>query len=65
MQHANESFLKINEVVEELTLVLQMFPNDACAAVDLFHCAPPSTEFSLLFGQQFLGLIFQSITNDE
>ncbi|KAH3786349.1 hypothetical protein DPMN_164456 [Dreissena polymorpha] len=44
MPHAIESFRKGNEVMEELTLVLQMFLNDDSAVEDLLHCAPSSSE---------------------
>ncbi|KAH3897920.1 hypothetical protein DPMN_022116 [Dreissena polymorpha] len=64
MPHAVESFLIFNEVGEELTLVLQVFLNDDSAVEDLFHCAPPSSESSLVFGQQFIGLTFESIKDD-
>ncbi|KAH3690058.1 hypothetical protein DPMN_155354 [Dreissena polymorpha] len=41
-----------------------MFLNDDSEVEDLFHCAPPSSESSLFFGQQFLGLTLQSIKDD-
>ncbi|KAH3768232.1 hypothetical protein DPMN_169444 [Dreissena polymorpha] len=53
MPHAVESFLKVNEVVEELALVWQLFLNDDSAVEDLFHFAPPSFESSILFNLQF------------
>ncbi|KAH3786342.1 hypothetical protein DPMN_164449 [Dreissena polymorpha] len=56
MPDAVESFPKVNKFVDELTLVLQLFLNDDSAVEDLFHFAPPSSESSLLFGQQFLSL---------
>ncbi|KAH3789608.1 hypothetical protein DPMN_167793 [Dreissena polymorpha] len=59
MPHAVESILKVNEVVEELTLVLHVFLNDNSAVEDMFHCVPPSFESSLLFGHQFISLTFQ------
>ncbi|KAH3819288.1 hypothetical protein DPMN_121022 [Dreissena polymorpha] len=59
MPHAVESFLQVTEAVEELTLVLQVFPNDDSAVEDLFHCAPPSSESTLHFDQQFTGYTFQ------
>ncbi|KAH3821412.1 hypothetical protein DPMN_123176 [Dreissena polymorpha] len=49
MPHAAESIFKINEVVEELTLVLEVFLNDDSAVEDLFYFAPPSSETNLLF----------------
>ncbi|KAH3819301.1 hypothetical protein DPMN_121035 [Dreissena polymorpha] len=64
MPHAVKSFLQVNAVVEELALVLQLFFNDDSAVEDLCQCAPPSSESSLLFGKQFLGLNFQSIKAD-
>ncbi|KAH3860575.1 hypothetical protein DPMN_023482 [Dreissena polymorpha] len=51
MPHAVESFLKVNEVVEEFISVLQVFLNDDTAVDNLCHCAPPSSESSLLFDQ--------------
>ncbi|KAH3880381.1 hypothetical protein DPMN_004295 [Dreissena polymorpha] len=61
MPPAVESFLKVNEVMKEPMLVLQVFLNDDSTVEDLFHCAPPSSESRLLIGQQFLGLTFQYI----
>ncbi|KAH3691908.1 hypothetical protein DPMN_192451 [Dreissena polymorpha] len=51
MPHAVESFLKVNEVVEEFTMVLQLFFNNNSAVENLFQCAPPSSESSLLYYQ--------------
>ncbi|KAH3827930.1 hypothetical protein DPMN_129876 [Dreissena polymorpha] len=48
MPHAVESIF-VDEVVEELALVLQLFLNYAPAVDHLFQCAPPSSETSLLF----------------
>ncbi|KAH3887248.1 hypothetical protein DPMN_011264 [Dreissena polymorpha] len=45
--------------------MLQVFLNNDSANEDLFHCAPPSSECSLLFGKQFLGLTLQSIKDDD
>ncbi|KAH3815051.1 hypothetical protein DPMN_143570 [Dreissena polymorpha] len=64
LMRLNDIFLKVNEVVEEVTLVLQVFLDDYCAVEDLLHCTPPSSECSLPFGQQFLSLNFQSIKDD-
>ncbi|KAH3775638.1 hypothetical protein DPMN_177044 [Dreissena polymorpha] len=64
MPHAVEISLKVNEVVEELALILQVFLNDDSAVEDLCHCALPSSESSLLFDQQFLCLTIQMIKND-
>ncbi|KAH3724427.1 hypothetical protein DPMN_050243 [Dreissena polymorpha] len=47
MPHAVESFLKVDEVGEEFTLLLQVFLNDSVE--DMFHCAPPSSKSSLPF----------------
>ncbi|KAH3866016.1 hypothetical protein DPMN_029067 [Dreissena polymorpha] len=58
MPHAVESFLKVNKVVKQVTLLLQVFFNYDYAVDDLFHCAPSSSESSLLIGQQFLGFTF-------
>ncbi|KAH3721467.1 hypothetical protein DPMN_064394 [Dreissena polymorpha] len=55
------AFFKVNEVVEELTLVLHVILNDDSAAEDLFHCVPFNSESSLLFGQQFLGFFFKRL----
>ncbi|KAH3887365.1 hypothetical protein DPMN_011381 [Dreissena polymorpha] len=55
---------KFNEVVEEATLVLQVFLNNESAVEDLFYCAPPCSKSSRLFGQQFHGHTFQSIKDD-
>ena len=63
MTHTVESFLKVNKVVEVVTFVYKMFFKDFSAVEDQIQCAPPSSESSLLLGQQFLGLTFQSITN--
>ncbi|KAH3810236.1 hypothetical protein DPMN_138626 [Dreissena polymorpha] len=41
-----------------------MFISDDPADNDLFNCAPPSFESSLLFDQQFLGLTFQLIKDN-
>ncbi|KAH3843498.1 hypothetical protein DPMN_117017 [Dreissena polymorpha] len=60
-----ESFLKVSEVFEERTLVLQVFLNDDYAVDDLFNYSPPSSESSLLFSQQFLGLTFYSINGQD
>ncbi|KAH3814922.1 hypothetical protein DPMN_143494 [Dreissena polymorpha] len=57
VQHAIESFLEVNEVVEKLSLVSQVFLNDNA----LFHSAPPSAESCLLFNQQFSGLTSQLV----
>ncbi|KAH3860572.1 hypothetical protein DPMN_023476 [Dreissena polymorpha] len=51
MPHAVERFLKVNAVVEEFISVLQVFLNDDSAVDNLFQCAPPSSESSLLFDQ--------------
>ena len=64
MPHTVESFLKVNEVVDELTLVLQVLLNDDSAVEDLFHCASPSSKSCLLFDQLFLGLTLQLIKDD-
>ncbi|KAH3838934.1 hypothetical protein DPMN_112351 [Dreissena polymorpha] len=61
MPHACESFLNVIEVLKEVTLVLQVFLNDDSALEGLFYCAPPSSESCLPFGQQLIGLTFQSI----
>ncbi|KAH3808084.1 hypothetical protein DPMN_136434 [Dreissena polymorpha] len=50
MPHAVESFLKVYDVVEEVTLVLQVYLNDDSAVDYLFHCAPSSSDSSLLLG---------------
>ncbi|KAH3789692.1 hypothetical protein DPMN_167878 [Dreissena polymorpha] len=50
MSHTVESFLNINEVMEKLTLVLQVCLNYDSADEDQFQCAPPSSKSSLLFG---------------
>ncbi|KAH3716031.1 hypothetical protein DPMN_058747 [Dreissena polymorpha] len=50
---------RFDEAKEELTLVLQVYPNEGSAVEYLFHCAPPSSESILLFGQKFLCLTFQ------
>ncbi|KAH3804363.1 hypothetical protein DPMN_132647 [Dreissena polymorpha] len=63
--HAVASFLQVDEGVEELSLVSQEFLNYDTAVADLFQCAPPSSESSLLFGQRFLGLTFQSIEDNS
>ncbi|KAH3694208.1 hypothetical protein DPMN_083813 [Dreissena polymorpha] len=52
MPRAVESFLKVGEVMKELTLVLQVFLNDESSVEDPFHYVPPS----LLFPQLFLRL---------
>ncbi|KAH3822284.1 hypothetical protein DPMN_124058 [Dreissena polymorpha] len=64
MPHAVESFLQVNAVVEEVMLVLQVLFNDDSAVEDPFHCAPPSSESSLLLSQQLLGITIQSIKDD-
>ncbi|KAH3691910.1 hypothetical protein DPMN_192454 [Dreissena polymorpha] len=51
MPQAVESFLKVNEVVKEFTMVLLVFLNDDSAVENVFHCASPSSESSLLFDQ--------------
>ncbi|KAH3710382.1 hypothetical protein DPMN_069860 [Dreissena polymorpha] len=53
-----EIFFKVDEIVEQLTLVLQVFINDASAVKDQFHYAPPSSESSPLFCHQIFGLTF-------
>ncbi|KAH3856319.1 hypothetical protein DPMN_098905 [Dreissena polymorpha] len=57
MQQAVERFLKVDKVVEYLTLALKVFLNDDSAVEDLFHCS----ESSIIFRQQFLGFTFQSV----
>ena len=65
MPRAVERFLKVNEVVEELKLVLQVFLYDDSVEVeDLFYCATFSSESSLLFRQQFLNHTFQSVEDE-
>ncbi|KAH3748935.1 hypothetical protein DPMN_183424 [Dreissena polymorpha] len=61
MPHAVENFFKVDEVVEEHMLVFQIFLNDDSAVECLLYFAPPSSESSLLFSHQYLGLIFQSV----
>ncbi|KAH3727090.1 hypothetical protein DPMN_053017 [Dreissena polymorpha] len=61
MQQAIESFVEVDVVEEEFTLVLQVNLIDASAVVDLFHCVPQRSESSLLFVQQFHGPTFQSV----
>ncbi|KAH3860184.1 hypothetical protein DPMN_023076 [Dreissena polymorpha] len=61
MPNAIESFLRVHEVVEELTFVLRVFLDFDSAVDDLFHFAPLSCQSSLLFGKQFMCLTFQSI----
>ncbi|KAH3860652.1 hypothetical protein DPMN_023562 [Dreissena polymorpha] len=57
-------FRNYDKVVEDVTLVLQVFRNYDTAVDDLFYCVPSSSESSLLFGQQFLGLTFLSVADD-
>ncbi|KAH3781175.1 hypothetical protein DPMN_159001 [Dreissena polymorpha] len=64
MPRAVESFLKVDKVVKELTLVLQLFLNDDSATGDLFHCTKPNSESILLFDWLFLGLTFKLIVDD-
>ncbi|KAH3705476.1 hypothetical protein DPMN_080551 [Dreissena polymorpha] len=56
--HAVKSFLNVDEVVEQLTLVLHLFLYEDSA--DLFRCSSPRSEYSLFFDQQFLGLNLKS-----
>ncbi|KAH3811376.1 hypothetical protein DPMN_139787 [Dreissena polymorpha] len=55
---------KVDNVVEEVTLVLQVLLNYDSAVEDLLHCASPSSKSTLRFDHQFLGLTFQSIEYD-
>ncbi|KAH3714768.1 hypothetical protein DPMN_057468 [Dreissena polymorpha] len=64
MSHTVEIFFEVGVVVEELLLVLQVFLNDDFAVEDMFQCGLPSSESSLLFCQQFLGLTFPSVEDD-
>ena len=49
MPHFVERLLKVNEVVEQVPLVLEMFFNEDPAVEDLFHCAPTCSEACLFF----------------
>ncbi|KAH3736631.1 hypothetical protein DPMN_043203 [Dreissena polymorpha] len=64
MPHAVEIFLKIDEFVEELMFVVQVFLNYDSAYEDLLHCSLPRSASSLLFGQQLPGLSVDSIEDD-
>ncbi|KAH3785907.1 hypothetical protein DPMN_164003 [Dreissena polymorpha] len=64
MPNVVESFLKVNAVVEEVTLWLHVFFNDDYAVANLSYCAPAISESSLRLGQQFHCLTFQSIMHD-
>ncbi|KAH3729021.1 hypothetical protein DPMN_054984, partial [Dreissena polymorpha] len=50
--HAVESFLKVNEAVEEATLVLQVFLNDDSALEHLLLFATPSYRSSVLLKRE-------------
>ncbi|KAH3874660.1 hypothetical protein DPMN_037911 [Dreissena polymorpha] len=58
-----ESFLKVVKV--ELTLVLHLLLNYDSAVKDLFYCAPPTSESSLLICLTCFGLTFQSDEEGE
>ncbi|KAH3741355.1 hypothetical protein DPMN_048080 [Dreissena polymorpha] len=51
MPHAVESLLEVNNVVEEVMLMKQVFLTYDSSVEDLFHCSLSSSESSLLFGQ--------------
>ncbi|KAH3866243.1 hypothetical protein DPMN_029302 [Dreissena polymorpha] len=58
------NIFKVNTDGEEVKLLLQVFLNDDFVVEDLFHSAPPNSEYSLLIGQQFVSLTFQSMEED-
>ncbi|KAH3837335.1 hypothetical protein DPMN_110721 [Dreissena polymorpha] len=59
MPHAAESLLKVEEDVEDLTLVLQVFLKKTLQLK--IYCALSSSESSLHFGQQCFSTIFRTI----
>ncbi|KAH3714767.1 hypothetical protein DPMN_057467 [Dreissena polymorpha] len=61
---AVECFLEVDVVVDEVTLLFQVFENYDFAVEDLYHCDPPSYECSQLFCQRFVGLTFQLVEDD-
>ncbi|KAH3777320.1 hypothetical protein DPMN_178760 [Dreissena polymorpha] len=61
MSHAFERFLKVDEVEEELTLVLQVFLNIESAVEDLWHCFPFSPESSLALPTAVLWQFFSPL----
>ena len=44
-----ECFLEVNEIVEQVPLVFQMFLNEDPTVEDLFHCAPSGSKTCLFF----------------
>ena len=64
MPQSVERLLKVNEVVEQVPLVLEMFFNADPAVETVFHCAPTCSEACLFFGYYFLSLGFQSVEDD-
>lgn len=48
-QYLIKCFVEINEIIERVSLVLQMFLNEDPTIEDFFHCALSSTETCLLF----------------
>ncbi|KAH3866083.1 hypothetical protein DPMN_029135 [Dreissena polymorpha] len=58
------NIFKVNTDGEEVKLLLQVFLNDDFVVEDLFHSATPNSEYSLLIGQKFVSLTFQSMKED-
>ena len=46
MPNSIDALLEVTEVVKEVTLVLNVFLNDASAVQDQFHCMPSSASSS-------------------
>ena len=64
MPYSVEGLLEINEVVEQITLVLEVFFNEDPAVKYLLHRTPASSEPRLLLRKQLLGLRLQAIQYD-
>ncbi|KAH3692742.1 hypothetical protein DPMN_193896 [Dreissena polymorpha] len=60
----SKAFLKPMKLWRRLRWCCRCFCNNNHAVKDLFNCTPHSSESSLLFGQQFIGLTFHSIKDD-
>ena len=64
MPNSVKSFLEVDEVVEQILLVFEVFLHQDVAVKDLFHSASLGPETCLFFGEKFFGTGLEAVENN-